>query len=42
VAPPDIRRHVRVAIEGEFPRLRVLSYQDLVPSLVLQPIGEVG
>ncbi len=42
VTAPDIRRHVRAAIECELPSLRVLSYQDLTPSTVLRRLGTVA
>ncbi len=41
VTAQDLRRHVRATIEYDLPRLKVLSYQDLMPTLVLRNIGTV-
>ena len=38
----DIRRYVRRLVETEFPRLTVLSYQELVPEAKLQPLGRIS
>jgi type III secretion protein V len=37
----DIRRFVRKLIEGEFPDLPVISYQEVVPEIKIQPLGRV-
>lgn len=37
----DVRRFVRKLIEGEFPDLSVLSYQEIVPEIRVQPLGRV-
>jgi type III secretion protein V len=37
----DIRRYVRRLVEVEFPRLAVLSFQELVPETQIQPLGRV-
>ena len=38
----DVRRHIRRAIEAEFPNVAVLSYQELVPEMNIQPIGRIS
>jgi type III secretion protein V len=37
----DVRRFVRKLIEGEFPELPVVSYQEIVPEIRIQPLGRV-
>ncbi len=37
----DVRRFVRKLIEGEFPDMSVLSYQEIVPEIRIQPLGRV-
>lgn len=37
----DARRFVRKLIEAEFPDLPVLSYQEIVPEIRIQPLGRV-
>jgi type III secretion protein V len=37
----DVRRFVRKLIEGEFPELAVVSYQEIVPEIRIQPLGRV-
>ena len=37
----DVRRFVRKLIEGEFPDLPVVSYQEIVPEMRIQPLGRV-
>lgn len=37
----DVRRFVRKLIEGEFPDLAVVSYQEIVPEIKIQPLGRV-
>lgn len=37
----DVRRFTRKLIEGEFPDLPVLSYQEIVPEIRIQPLGRI-
>jgi type III secretion protein V len=37
----DVRRFARKLIEGEFPELAVVSYQEIVPEIRIQPLGRV-
>lgn len=37
----DVRRFVRKLIEGEFPDMAVLSYQEIVPEIRIQPLGRI-
>ncbi|MGH7249950.1 MAG: FHIPEP family type III secretion protein, partial [Minisyncoccia bacterium] len=37
----DVRRFVRKLIESEFPNMPVLSYQEIVPEIRIQPLGRV-
>ncbi|NDD57761.1 MAG: EscV/YscV/HrcV family type III secretion system export apparatus protein [Chlamydiae bacterium] len=37
----DVRRFVRKLIEGEYPDLSVVSYQEIVPEIRIQPLGRV-
>lgn len=37
----DVRRFVRKLIEGEFPDIPVVSYQEIVPEIRIQPLGRV-
>lgn len=37
----DVRRFVRKLIEGEFPDVPVLSYQEIVPEVRIQPLGHI-
>ncbi len=37
----DVRRFVRKLIEGDFPELPVVSYQEIVPEIRIQPLGRV-
>ena len=37
----DVRRFVRKLIEGEFPDMPVISYQEVVPEIRIQPLGRV-
>lgn len=37
----DVRRFVRKLIEGEFPDMSVVSYQEVVPEIRIQPLGRV-
>lgn len=37
----EVRRFVKKFIEGEFPDLPVLSFQEIVPEIRIQPLGRV-
>lgn len=37
----DVRRFVRKLIEAEFPDLSVVSFQEIVPEIRIQPLGRV-
>ncbi len=37
----DVRRFIRKLIEGEFPNLPVISYQEVVPEIRVQPLGRI-
>ncbi|MBI5346044.1 MAG: type III secretion system export apparatus subunit SctV [Chlamydiae bacterium] len=37
----DVRRFVRKLIEAEFPDLHVVSYQEIVPEIRIQPLGRI-
>ncbi|MBF5051201.1 Low calcium response locus protein D [Candidatus Clavichlamydia salmonicola] len=37
----DIRRYVRKLIESEFPDVAVISYQEVLPDIRIQPLGRV-
>lgn len=37
----DVRRFLRKLIEGEFPDLAVVSYQEIVPEIKIQPLGRI-
>ncbi|MDN3509129.1 MAG: type III secretion system export apparatus subunit SctV [Candidatus Neptunochlamydia sp.] len=37
----DVRRFARKLIEGDFPDLPVVSYQEIVPEIRLQPLGRI-
>ncbi|MBN1914697.1 MAG: type III secretion system export apparatus subunit SctV [Parachlamydiales bacterium] len=37
----DVRRFMRKLIEGEFPDLPVVSYQEIVPEIRIQPLGRI-
>ncbi|MCB1082333.1 MAG: FHIPEP family type III secretion protein, partial [Chlamydiia bacterium] len=37
----DVRRFARKLIEGDFPELPVVSYQEIVPEVRIQPLGRV-
>jgi type III secretion protein V len=37
----DVRRFARKLIEGEFPEMPVISYQEVVPEIRIQPLGRV-
>jgi type III secretion protein V len=38
----DVRRAMRKFIEKDFPRLVVLSYQELSPDMNIQPIARIS
>ena len=37
----DVRRFVKKLIEGEYPDMAVVSYQEVVPEIKIQPLGRV-
>lgn len=37
----DVRRFTRKLIEGEYPELPVVSYQEIVPEIRIQPLGRI-
>lgn len=37
----DVRRFVRKLIEGEYPDMSVISYQEIIPEVRIQPLGRV-
>lgn len=37
----DVRRFARKLIEGEFPDLPVVSYQEIIPEIRVQPLGRI-
>jgi type III secretion protein V len=37
----DVRRFARKLIEGEFPDLPVVSFQEIVPEIRIQPLGRI-
>ena len=39
---PDVRRFIRRLLEVELPTLVVLSYQELIPEVSVQPIARIG
>ena len=41
VTAPDVRRFMRKLIEGEFIDLPVLSFQEVVPEIRMQPLGRI-
>jgi type III secretion protein V len=41
VTAADIRCHVRCLLEAEYPRIAVLSYQEIEPDVKLQPLGRI-
>ena len=38
----DVRRFVRRLLENELPDVTVLSYQELDPTVTVQPLGRIG
>lgn len=41
ITSTDVRRFVRKLVEGEFPDLPVISYQEVVPEIRIQPLGRI-
>ena len=41
VTAADIRCHVRRLLETEYPKIAVLSYQEIEPDVKLQPLGRI-
>jgi type III secretion protein V len=39
LAPRELRRHVRRLVEGEFPRLPVLAFDELQPEVLIERVG---
>jgi type III secretion protein V len=39
LAPRELRRHVRRLVEGEFPRLPVLAFDELQPDVLVERVG---
>ncbi len=39
LAPRELRRHVRRLLEGEFPRLPVLAFDELQPEILIERVG---
>lgn len=37
----DVRRYVRKLIETEFPEVAVISYQEILPEIRIQPLGRI-
>jgi type III secretion protein V len=37
----DVRRFVRKLIEGDFPDIAVVSFQEIVPEIKIQPLGRI-
>lgn len=37
----DVRRFVRKLIETEFPEIAVISYQEVIPEIRIQPLGRI-
>lgn len=37
----DVRRYSRTLIQGDFPEVPVVSYQEIVPEIRIQPLGRV-
>lgn len=37
----DVRRFVRKLIENDFPEMPVISYQEIIPEIRIQPLGRV-
>ncbi|MBM3192192.1 MAG: EscV/YscV/HrcV family type III secretion system export apparatus protein, partial [Chlamydiae bacterium] len=41
LATADVRRFAKKLIESEFPELPVVSYQEIVPEIRMQPLGRI-
>ena len=37
----DVRRFTRKLIESEYPEMPVVSYQEIVPEIRMQPLGRI-
>ncbi|MEI6532048.1 MAG: FHIPEP family type III secretion protein, partial [Chlamydiota bacterium] len=37
----DVRRFVRKLVEMEFPEIAVVSYQEIIPEIRIQPLGRI-
>jgi type III secretion protein V len=37
----DVRRYIRKLVEGEYPDMAVLSFQEIVPEIRIQPLGRI-
>ncbi len=42
LAPSEMRRPLRQLIAARFPRMSVLSYEELPPALAVRPVGRLG
>jgi type III secretion protein V len=42
VTSAELRRHVRLLVEGEHPELPVITWQELDPSVHVEPVGRVA
>jgi type III secretion protein V len=42
VTSSELRRHVRRLVEGDHPRLAVITYQELSPDVHVEPIGRIA
>ena len=42
LAAPDVRRCLRKLLEGAFPEVAVLTYQELSPELQVRPLGKIA
>ena len=42
LASGDVRRALRLLLAPHFPRLRVLSYDELAPDQAVRPVGRLG
>ncbi len=41
LAAIDVRRFARKLVEGEFPDMSVVSYQEVIPEIRIQPLGRI-
>jgi len=42
LSSPDVRRALRVLVAPRFPRLPVLSYEELPPEQPVRPVGRLA